>query len=193
MASAPQFPPPFKIVIALDRSEYSEIVLEHGLDQAARHDASEIHFLTIAKRHDDVDQLRSWLTSHVKEGLSSFHGTPDSWRTHVHLRDGKPAEEIVSFAAEIKANLLVIGRYGMHRWRRSIADQVMEAAPCPTLVVGLTENFVETEKQCADCVEVRALSEGERWFCEAHSGSDRLRWSTLVPTGDPHPGGGLLI
>src|SRR5207248_7062449 len=40
--------PRHRIVVALDLSEYAEIVLEHAIDQAARHAASDLHFLYVA-------------------------------------------------------------------------------------------------------------------------------------------------
>lgn len=181
-----QFPLTFKIVVALDASEYSEIVLEHALDQAARHDAAELHFLVVAENGEDDDELerlRKWLTDIVVEGLATFQANRPSARARVHIRAGKPTEEIVSLAGEIQASLLVIGRYGLHRWRKSVTDHVVESAPCPTLVVGLTERVVETQPQCPACIEVRADSDGERWFCDAHTGDDRLRWTTLVGAG----------
>ena len=37
----------YRIVVGLDLSEYAEVVLEHALDQAARHELSELHFVTV--------------------------------------------------------------------------------------------------------------------------------------------------
>lgn len=190
-----EYPPPFKMVVALDASEYAEIVLEHAMDQAARHPMPELHFLVVAERSRtsaaEIERLRNWLTSTVVEGLASFQ-REQHWKTRVHIRDGKPVEEIVNLAAELQASLLVIGRYGNHRWRKSLTDRVVDEAPCPTLVVGLTEHAVEAHPQCPACVEVRAATDGERWFCDEHSADDRLRWSTLVSDSKSMMGGAML-
>ena len=37
----------YRIVVGIDLSEYSDIVIEHALDQAARHNVPELHFLTV--------------------------------------------------------------------------------------------------------------------------------------------------
>jgi nucleotide-binding universal stress UspA family protein len=169
---------PFPIVVALDGSEYSEIVLEHAFDQAARHDTAELHFLrVIDSKTQDLQPAEDWLTRIVIEGMETFC---DSRRcpTRVIVRRGKPEEEITNFAAELNAGMIVIGRYGLHR--TSVADLVLRNTAIPTLIVGLSGREVDVEPQCADCVAVRRESDGERWFCAAHAG-DRMRLSTLVP------------
>lgn len=190
-----KFPPPYRIVVALDGTEYSEIVLEHAMDQAARHDAPELHFLLVAEdRHGaDVEGLRNWLTRTVVDGLGSFQRNRQGWQTRIHIREGKPEEEIVALAGELRASLLVIGRYGVHRWRKSLTERVVDTAPCPTLVVGLTEHTADSQPQCPACVEVRAATDGERWFCDEHTDHDRLRWSTLVHEGAPSLQGGAML
>lgn len=180
----PARPHRFPIVIALDGSEYSEIVLEHALDQAARHDAPDLHVITVVEKAGaDLVPVKSWLARSVLEGLDAFRAGKPDWRTRLHVRVGKPDEEIVNLAAEVKADLIVIGSYGLHHARHSLANDVVASAPCPTLVVGLA-GHEEGEPQCPDCVRVREESDGERWFCSAHAAPDRMRLSTLVPSAD---------
>jgi nucleotide-binding universal stress UspA family protein len=53
---------------------------------------------------------------------------------------GNAAEEVLRLAEESQSNLIVIathGRSGIERWRLgSVADKVIRAASCPTLVIG---------------------------------------------------------
>ena len=174
-------PHPYRIVIALDGSEYSEIVLEHGLDQAARHDSPDLHILRVIDDERDLQSVKNWLATCVLEGLETFRAGRPNWRTRLHMRLGRPADEIVNLAAEVDADLLVVGRFGIHS-RHSTAERVVVAAGCPTLVVGLTGHTIDPEPQCPVCVEAREHSDGERWFCAAHSAPDHLRLSTLVPS-----------
>lgn len=171
----------YRMVIALDGSEYSEIVLEHALDQAARHDAPDLHFLCVVDAAEDVDDLKSWLATLVLEGLDTFRAGRPDWRTRLHVRVGRPAEEIVALAGEVQADLLVIGRYGHHDPKRTAASAIVAASPCPVLVVGLTEHPIEVTPQCPRCVEVRAHSDGERWFCSAHAGDPRWHSTSVLP------------
>ena len=180
----------YRIVLALDRSPYAEIVLEHALDQAARHDEVDLHFITIIDASTDAEDAKSWLAAAALEGLDAFSAHCGNWRTRLHVRVGKPDDEIANLAGEVDADLLVLGNYGTHR--RSIADRVLARVSCPTLVVGLAGHVAQTEKQCPDCVATRATSDGERWFCKSHSADVQLRMSTILPVSLPMVRGGTL-
>jgi nucleotide-binding universal stress UspA family protein len=171
-----------RIVVALELTEYAETILEHALDIAARHDASDLHFLTVASPADpDIDDGQRALFALVMPALEDL-GMVD-WRAHIHVRVGDAPEEIASFAAEIEAHLLVIGRFGTYRPRRSIgatASKVIELATCPTLVIGLPDHAPAARRCCAACVDMRAANEGERWFCATHATPDRMRLSRRI-------------
>ena len=181
----------YRIVIALDDSEYAEIVLEHALDQAARHDSPEIHVLSVVDGFWDVAATKDRLAGLVLEGLDAFRAGRPDWLTRLHVRIGRPAEEIVELAGEVDADLLVLGRYGLHHVRRSTSDKVIAHATCPTLVVAGIPGHV-VEPACSECAAVREASDGERWFCTAHSAPDRMRLSALVSPSRSLTGGGLL-
>jgi nucleotide-binding universal stress UspA family protein len=173
----------YRMVVALDLSEYAEIVLEHALDQAARHSAPDLHFLTVVPNEAAVAGTKEQLAELVLEGLDVFRDRSPDWHARLHVRAGKPDEEIVNLAAEVQAQLVVVGRFGLHHPRRklgSVAHRVLEAAPCPTLAVGLVDQPVELHRQCPDCVTVRAESDGERWFCDAHRAADRVTLATTM-------------
>lgn len=176
--------PRFRIVIALDLSEYSEIVLEHALDQAARHTAPDLHFLhVISGRHGDIDRAKKQLAELVLPSLDQLDCA--DWHVRLHVRNGGVAEEIAVLADEVNAHLVVIGRFGMTQPRKRIgatASRVIDRVPCPTFVVGLSSEPDAHKEQCPDCVAVRAESDGETWFCEAHRG-DRARLSTMIVPG----------
>lgn len=171
-------PPRFRLVIALDRTELAEIVVEHALDQAVRHDSPDIHFLTVVHAPDEIDAAKEWLATIVLEGLGAFRGDRPDWRTRLHVRTGKVGEQIIELAEEVDADLLVIGRFGSHDARGSLAPAIVDLTSCPTLVVGLSGRALDLET-CADCAHEREVSEGERWFCAAHAG-DRVGVSLLV-------------
>jgi nucleotide-binding universal stress UspA family protein len=171
----------YRIVIALDGSEYAEIVLEHALDQASRHDAPDLHVIAVVDEGADVEPTKVWLARSVLEGLDAFRAGRPHWRTRLHVRGGDAADEIANLAAEIDADLIVIGRYRLHHHKHSVADAVVARATCPTLVIaGLTGHVVEAEPQCAACVAIREQSDGERWFCAEHGAPGRMRLSTLM-------------
>ncbi|HTJ47206.1 MAG TPA: universal stress protein [Kofleriaceae bacterium] len=162
------------MVVAVDASEYAEVVLEHALDIAARHERADLHLLAVHEgKGADLDEAKRRLVELALAELEAFHGSEHDWHVRLHVRSGVPAEEIAGLAGEVQADLLVIGRF-----RAKIAEQVLAQAPCPTLVVQLTDQVVEVEEPCADCVTVRADSDGERWFCARHSAPDRAGMAT---------------
>jgi nucleotide-binding universal stress UspA family protein len=162
----------YRIVVGIDLSEYSDIVLEHALDQAARHDAPELHFLTVReKRRPTNEELKLTLWERVYPALETFNTHGTDWRARLHVRRGKPEEQIAQLAAELRGDLIVIGQFGLHNPRTSdnnLPNRVIQAAVCPTLVVGMPE-AADTSPQCPMCVVVREDSEGGRWFCAAHT------------------------
>jgi nucleotide-binding universal stress UspA family protein len=182
----------YRIVAALDGSQYAEIVLEHALDQAARHDRPDLHFVMIVDSAADVDATKRWLAQTVLLGLDAFSEHHGTWRTRLHVRVGKAEAEIPNLAAEVDADLLVIGNFGVHPQRKPLASTIVERTPCATLVVGLTGHVVEAEPQCPACVEVRERTDGERWFCDDHTSDRELRLSTLVSNTSPSAHGGPM-
>lgn len=56
-----------------------------------------------------------------------------------HLREGRPAEEIIALAEELDADLVIVGSRRVGRVKRlitgSVSEGVVHRAPCPVLVV----------------------------------------------------------
>lgn len=173
----------YRIVVGLDLSEYSEVVLEHALDQAARHDAPELHLLTVReKRNPTADEVKQALWDHVYGTLETFNQHATEWRARLHVRKGKPDEEIVQLAAEVSADLVVMGEFGLHHSRgstKALPNRVILNATCPTLIVGMPKAY--DARQCGVCVAIREDSEGEEWWCEEHSASGHKRQHVLTP------------
>lgn len=171
----------YRMAVAIDDSEYAEIVLEHALDVAVRHDAVDIHFVTVVADDEDVDAAGRRLAKQLLEAFEPVREAPGDRRVRLHVRVGKTVEEIVRFAADIDADLLVIGRFGAHSRHRSVASAIVDSSPCPALVVGLTEHEIDASPRCEDCAAIRAVTDAEVLFCEAHRGDPRLHSSSLMP------------
>lgn len=186
----------YRIVVALDLSEYAEIVLEHALDQAVRHDSPDLHFLHVLEHGGEelVEAAQAALGRLALQGLEAFGQRGDNWRARLHVRAGKAHDEIVALANEIDADLIVMGRFGSHRTLGTLgstAHRVLENAPCATLAVTLVDREIEVP-QCADCVRVRAETDGEVWFCAAHSAPDRITLATTFLPTSTWVGGGTM-
>lgn len=164
----------YRIVVGIDLSEYADIVIEHALDQAARHEAPELHLLTVAeKRKQSNEELKQALWERVYPALETFNQYGSEWRARLHVRRGKPEIEIAELAADVRADLIVIGQFGLHnRGTRdnNLPNRIIHRAACPTLVVG-PPNEVETSPRCGACTALREDTEGARWFCAEHGDS----------------------
>ncbi len=75
------------------------------------------------------DYLRSIEHQLVREGVT----------VSCEVRFGRPAEEIITFANEMKVDLIAMsthGRSGLARWAYgSVADRVLHSARCPVLLI----------------------------------------------------------
>ena len=173
---------PFRIVAVLERSELTQLVLDHAFDHARRHEAPEIHFLAVVNDLDSLDDTRDWMITQALEELDSFNGLHPDWSGQIHVARGQLEHEIPAYARAIGAHLIVLGA-GDH------VGRVAMAAPCPLLIMSLDEPGLETGI-CPDCSAIRIATAGERLFCDAHA-SDHV--SLDLPTAAFISGGGPLL
>ncbi len=174
----------YRIVVGVDLSEYSDLVIEHALDQAARHDRPEMHFLNVkeARKLSSEDAHRR-LGALVYPALETFNRYATGWRVRLHIRTGKPDVEIAGLAADVRADLIVLGAFGLHHGARSLRtlpSRVLQNAVCPTLVTTMP-HAQDTSPHCPYCDAVREDTDGERLFCEQHRG-DRLTVTSPTTT-----------
>jgi nucleotide-binding universal stress UspA family protein len=173
----------YRIVVGVDLSEYADIVIDHALDQAARHQTPELHFLTVRERRRPTsDELKQELWERVYPALEAFNRHAADWRARLHIRRGKPDEQLGALAADLRADLIVIGHFGLHHPKRSLSglpSRVLHQAVCPTLVVGMPEEL--DMQQCPMCTAVREDSEGDTWFCTEHTSSNKKVQVSTTP------------
>jgi nucleotide-binding universal stress UspA family protein len=170
------------VLIAIDDSEYAPIVLQHGMDLAGHRGAVDLHVVTVRAKDADLDRVKHRLLVQVADELDTFREVAKGWQVRLHVRTGPAPEEITDLAGELGADLIVLGRFGVHKTHRRLgntAEQVLALAPCPTLVVQMVDRAPETAG-CAACVATRRESGGERWFCAAHAAHDRFGMATKL-------------
>jgi nucleotide-binding universal stress UspA family protein len=122
-------------------------------------------------------------------------------RLVTHVRVARAAEGIAAVAAEVDADLVVVGTRGRRGVSRlllgSVAEMTTRLAQCPVLVVRpkqhepSKERVPKIEPPCSRCVEARVASHGERMWCDQHSErhglphhyhqSDRLETEVSMP------------
>lgn len=120
-----------------------------------------------------------------------------------HYRIGQAAQQIVRLAADVDADLIVVGTHGRTGMKRvllgSVAASVLKLAHCPVFVVrpkdheGVGE-LPEIEAACPACVATRKATDGKEWWCQAHSTArrplaHRYHYSESITRSSPAPWG----
>jgi nucleotide-binding universal stress UspA family protein len=143
-----------KILCPVDCSEGSKLALDYALF-VAKHVGASVHVLhTWHVAHHIRPDLSVWMEAHGQQPISTIIALEAQAETdrflaaldpaernalEAHVLEGEPAATIVGFAAEHRADLIVIGTHGrtgvMHLALGSIAERVVRYAHCPVLTV----------------------------------------------------------
>lgn len=137
-----------RILAPVDFSDSSVRALRHAVDLAAESGGSltilhvvpadygwlgiggeELRDLDKSLQRQAVHRLRALAEANVRPGVE----------TNLEVRLGRPAEEIVAAATELKCDLIVLsthGHTGLDRYLiGSVADRVARVAPCPVFLM----------------------------------------------------------
>ena len=178
---------PITVLAAIDYSDTSTLVVQHAVEMAREKRAQEIHFLHVRPNARDADaddddacrlELEAWLAAR----LEGPEGVNENVRVVAHQAHGNPAKVIVDMASELLASAVIVGthsRQGMQRMvMGSVAEAVVRKAGCTVSVVRPMLHHEPTpsiEAPCPNCVEARAKSGGNEYWCEQHSGKHGRR------------------
>jgi nucleotide-binding universal stress UspA family protein len=135
-----------KILHANDGSEHAFKALSTAIE-VAKQNNSELHMVSV----EEIDYMPEFIEEVRQEtgtAARRFHAVLQRARAmaeehqvkiQTHVLAGHPVRDIVQLAAELKAELLVIGATGhsviYERMIGSRADRIVQLAPCPVLVV----------------------------------------------------------
>lgn len=220
----------FSIVVGIDYSEASTMALQQAVRFAETHARSHIHVVhsipgvpavghgsgspdlmmaavtpgTVSREILAAEMSRS-LQSYVEKALAEL-GDADSTkrsgvRWTVHLRHSNPTLAIVQLAADVEADLIIVGTHGRgwlaHFLLGSVAEGVVRRAPCPVLVVrpagAIADAVPQIEPPCPDCLSTRSATEGAVFWCDRHrEHHERAHTYHFAPFRDSHQSGELL-
>lgn len=183
--------PSYSIVVAVDFSEVSGLALERALELASATPGAEVHVVNVLSPYESrfapeisasaLSSAAAELRAYVETQSQAFrakHGraggeTPK--RIVAHQRAYSPAQEIAQLAADLDADLVVIGTHGRRGISRallgSVAETTVRYAPCPVLVVrpkAVRAPVPVIEPPCTRCVETRQATHGDEYWCEQH-------------------------
>jgi nucleotide-binding universal stress UspA family protein len=141
-----------------------------------------------APLHSAIPRIRE--STELLQKASQNAGALTEAPIFVHGVAGKPWREIVQYATDLRANLIVLGwpRPSVRfRLSGSVVDNVLHHACCPVLVARPTDYSKvapEIEPACVDCVAVRQASAYATFWCERHSHHHaRAHTYSQVPSG----------
>jgi nucleotide-binding universal stress UspA family protein len=184
---------PHIIVVGVDFSELGDRAFGRAHELASLRPSAWIHAIYVASAathpaHPDARQptnpaglaeLAERLRDHVEGLLTSLEGFSNTGvRVVSHIRVGVPQRELSELAAELEADLIVVGSHGRHgiaRWLLgSVAEGVVRHATRAVLIVPCEPSELpaaevpEIEPTCPRCIEARATSVGQEHWCEQH-------------------------
>ncbi|HEX2876693.1 MAG TPA: universal stress protein [Polyangiaceae bacterium] len=179
-------------VVGLDFSELADRAFRQAFELAAVSSTSEIHaiFVMSAAAVEPltgfdavqpstaarIEEGAARLSKHVNELLFTLGGIPNSgMHVYSHFRLDVPWVGITRLAAEVEADVVIVGthgHYGIARWLLgSVAEGVVRHATCPVLVMPLEPKRLEVpliEAACSQCIESRKASRGRELWCAQH-------------------------
>ncbi len=144
-----------KVVTPVDFSDNSRLIAESSAYLAGKFGAS-MHLVFVVQNFDDysgffvpqmtLPTLEGELVESAEAKMASFRGEIAELCTsqgvkelHYKVLMGDVGEQIVGYAAEVDADLIVMGTHGYKGLEKimfgSVADKVVRSAPCPVLTI----------------------------------------------------------
>jgi len=181
----------YVILVGTDYSEASDLALEGALELASSKPNAELHVVNVSLAEDDatsglpstssslkVDDAATALLRYVSRRVAAFqerHGATPANQVKGHVRVAEPGREIAQLAADLEADLVVVGTHDRRGIERlllsSVAQIVSRLAPCPVLIMRpkrIPCPVPAIEPPCPRCLEARFASEGGQIWCEQH-------------------------
>jgi nucleotide-binding universal stress UspA family protein len=186
---------PYVIVVGVDFSQASELAVRKAFELAADQPRSEVHLLNVVQTYgaqvayEAPNDTSALTVLTVAEASARFKAYADQavsrfvaenpgksfGRAFTHVRYDSIADEISQLAADLEADLVVVGTHGRRGMSRlllgSSAEATVRLAPCPVLVVrpkAVPEAPPRIEPPCPRCLETRRTSAGSEQWCEQH-------------------------
>jgi len=182
----------YVIVVGVDYSPASDLALERAFELAVARPRADVHVVNVVRLYGTqalidgpgepagfasvtLADATALVERYVKQRREAFSGSLDDVRVRAHLRLEAPAQELAQIAADLEADLVVVGTHGRRGIARlllgSVAEAVVRLAPCPVFVVrpkALPEQLPRIEPPCPQCLEARRASSGAEYWCEQH-------------------------
>lgn len=186
---------PYVIVVGVDFSPASELAVERAFELSTERRNAEVHLVNVVQTYGPqvtydmpmdgsalsvltISEARARFKTYAEKAVEKFaseHGSRPPGRVVPHVRFDAIADEIAQLAADLEADLVVVGTHGRRGVSRlllgSTAEATVRLAPCPVLVVrpkALPQPVPQIEAPCPRCVETRRATQGAEIWCDQH-------------------------
>jgi nucleotide-binding universal stress UspA family protein len=185
-ATSPIQQPRYVILVGMAFDETDTPALKEAARIAALRPHSELHVV-----HAVVEERASTSTAELvsvdgrlqeaplemQRRIDALHAaTPQ--RVVGHVRVGSPVRAILQTAADLEADLVVVGTHQRRGLKKlvlgSVAAEVLQEAHCPVLVAiprdhSGAERSEQVDPPCPACVEARRQTQNASMWCDQHS------------------------
>lgn len=169
---------PFVLLAALDLTDTDSggYALEQALRVATRIPGAQMHVLHVSDATPDLQTLEL-LRHYVTEKAATLPAMTLEG-VGVHVRKGEPAHLIAEMAAEIGADLVIVGTHRIPQLRTVVkghtGERIKRESSAPVLVAGPRprpgrEHVIVIEGPCPDCLSTRQSTGGRSWWCARHA------------------------
>jgi nucleotide-binding universal stress UspA family protein len=171
----------FVLVLGLDLKDTasSGYAFDQAARIAARIERSQVHPVYVLPEEAGmavVDEASGLLNRYVTEKLAALGVRGPAYCTHV--RRGDAAKGIAQTAADVGADMIVVGTHKVPRLKTlfigSTAERVMANTTVPVVVAGPKPppeppHVIVIDPPCPDCVQRRSETENRVFWCDRHA------------------------
>jgi nucleotide-binding universal stress UspA family protein len=157
---------PFTIVVGNDFDVASGYAFDQGMRLSLRIPGSHMHVVHVERADAPVGRtarLASMLQIYAAEKYAADGGA--GRLVSIHVKRGDPARELVQFAVEVSADVILVGSRGRPRLREffsgSMIARLSRGSPCPLLVAGGRRETIEPPSP--ECARLQGASSGRTW------------------------------
>jgi nucleotide-binding universal stress UspA family protein len=162
-------------IAAIDSTDSAAHVVEVAAGVARALGPAELHIIHVlahpAQSHA-LDSGRALLDEHCAKAQKLFDGTVIG-----HLAAGEPWQEILQRAADLDADLVVVGTTDRRGLKRlvlgSVAERVTRRAQCPVLVARTKDYHTRLDSQiapaCPECLATQRETDRRELWCAKHA------------------------
>lgn len=170
------------ILVSLALDGTSDWALLEGARLARERNDSELHVVHAVQMADEslgaFDQRLTDAPAEIQRRIEGLWVTGEPLQVIAHLGSGDPAKLALQTAADLEADVIVVGSHQRSGLQKlvlgSVAEEVLQGANCPVMVA-LPRDYSRTDKPkhvdppCAACIEARKRTEGASYWCTRHA------------------------